>query len=267
MSQIRLVFSDIDDTLLGPGETLDPAVCETIRQVERRGIRFTFASGRVPRSIDPLAEQLGLGESWIVACNGALIYKGREVVQSYSLELAELLPLLETAVRRGYTVLYTEDTKEYCLCETEGSARKRRDRGWYHPVRPLVLPGEPLPDHIIKVNLLNDSAEAEQTEALNLALRQLPGLHITRYGMRGFEIVSAAADKWQGVRYVAERLGIPTGDILCIGDNENDKQMLTYAGVGATVANGLPEIKALSRYVSPEERQFGVADILRHYCL
>mgnify|MGYP000112579639 CR=1 FL=1 len=67
---------------------------------------------------------------------------------------------------------------------------------------------------------------------------------ITHYGNQGLEIVRAGFGKAYGVRQICAGLGISMEQVLAIGDNENDNEMLTQAGIGAAVGNAETATKA-----------------------
>lgn len=258
MSEIRLIACDIDDTLLGPGEKLEPSTIFEIQKWVDQGVHFVFTSGRLPTGIDPLLHEIGLTDSCVVACNGAWVYCGSEILHQSRLLGGLVLPILESVIDAGFTVLYSLGGQEFCHIETPGSEEKRRKRGSYHPIRPL----QPQ-DAVLKLNLLNDSADSETVAAVRKRLNALPGIQITQYGDRGFEIVTADTNKWEGLKCVCQRLHCPSEAVLAIGDNENDSEMLQQVGHAATVQNAIPWIQSLVQYVSPYPRQAGVRDILR----
>ena len=87
----------------------------------------------------------------------------------------------------------------------------------------------------------------------------------TRYGDKAVEIVHPGCTKAAGVAELAKRLNIPMSDVLAIGDDENDLQMLRLAGHTATVQNALAKVKPLVAYVSPYCHSAGVFDAVKHF--
>ena len=79
------------------------------------------------------------------------------------------------------------------------------------------------------------------------------------------EIVHPGCTKAAGVAELAKRLHIPMSDVLAIGDDENDLQMLRLAGHTATVQNALAKVKPLVAYVSPYCHSAGVFDAVKHF--
>ena len=64
--------------------------------------------------------------------HGTLIYRKDEILENHPLRLLELRPLIETALLREMTVLYSLNGTEYCMRENEAVRRKQAERGSYH---------------------------------------------------------------------------------------------------------------------------------------
>lgn len=259
---IRLVVSDIDGTLIRRGEGFPKEVEQAAAELKKRGILFTFASGRLPYMITPFAESLGI-EIPVCACNGTLIYRKDEILENHPLRLLELRPLIETALLREMTVLYSLNGTEYCMRENEAVRRKQAERGSYHPIRP-VREEEWESLWADKVNISD-----EQGRISNLLEWERPladSCDITHYGSQGLEIVRAGFGKAYGVRRICADLCISMNQVLAIGDNENDNEMLAEAGIGAAVGNAEPATKACADLTAQKESGAGVAEVIRRIC-
>ena len=82
------------------------------------------------------------------------------------------------------------------------------------------------------------------------------------YGDGGCEIIPAGCSKAEGMRELARRMGISPSQIMVLGDNANDVEMLKAAGIGVAVANGTEEAKACADYVCREAYTLGVAEAI-----
>ena len=258
---IRLVVSDIDGTLIRRGEGFPKEVEQAAAELKKRGILFTFASGRLPYMITPFAESLGI-EIPVCACNGTLIYRKDEILENHPLRLLELRPLIETALLREMTVLYSLNGTEYCMRENEAVRRKQAERGSYHPIRP-VREEEWESLWADKVNISDEQGEISSLLEWEQPLEG--SCEITHYGNQGLEIVRAGFGKIYGVRQICAGLGISM-QVLAIGDNENDNEMLTQAGIGAAVGNAEAATKACADLTARKESGAGAAEIIRRIC-
>lgn len=263
MKQIKLVVSDIDGTLIRRGEPFPEAVTEAVQELKKRGIAFTFASGRLPYMILPYLEELGLDMPFC-ACNGTLMAWGGRRLESHPLPVRHLRSLMTAACSREMTVLYAVEGVEYCMEENETVRTKRRERGRYHEIRPIA---EEEWDSLLadKVNILDEQGRMPELAYLEGELASC--CDITHYGTEGLEIVAGGYGKEHGIRCLARYLGITADEILAIGDNENDIGMLSLAGIGGVVANGTAEAKACADIAAAAESGAGVAEIIRKVCL
>ena len=79
------------------------------------------------------------------------------------------------------------------------------------------------------------------------------------------DITSAMADKANGIRAIADRLGIDISETMAFGDGGNDESMLRAAGVGVAMGNALDSVKAHADYVTTDVDNDGVWNALKHF--
>lgn len=93
-------------------------------------------------------------------------------------------------------------------------------------------------------------------------------VHFTQSTEIYFEVTHAEATKGLAVQHLAEEvLGISPKEILAIGDNFNDLEMLQYAGVGVAMGNAPPEVQARADWVTGDVEEDGVSLALTKFCL
>ena len=81
------------------------------------------------------------------------------------------------------------------------------------------------------------------------------------------EVHSERSGKGNGLRAVAERLGVAREEILAIGDHINDIKMLRFAGIGVAMGSGLPELRAVADHVTGTLAEDGVAQAIERFVL
>ena len=81
------------------------------------------------------------------------------------------------------------------------------------------------------------------------------------------EILDKRVNKGQGVKMLAEKLGIPRENIMTLGDQENDIAMLEYAGTGVAMGNAIDSVKAVSQFVTKTNMEDGVAYAIQKFVL
>ena len=72
------------------------------------------------------------------------------------------------------------------------------------------------------------------------------------------EISKKDVDKWNAIKYLIEKLGIKKEEVVAIGDNINDREMIKNAGVGIAMGQSMPEIKEVADQVTENNENEGV---------
>ena len=81
------------------------------------------------------------------------------------------------------------------------------------------------------------------------------------------EISLKDVDKWNALKYVADKLGVQDDEIIAIGDNMNDKMMIENAGLGVAMGQSTPLVRDIANFVTDDNNNDGVARALEKYCL
>ena len=81
------------------------------------------------------------------------------------------------------------------------------------------------------------------------------------------EIMNQDADKWNAVKFLADKYKIKTDEVITIGDNVNDEQMLKNAGIGVAMGNSAPYIQEMAKEVTLDNNSGGVANVIEKYIL
>ncbi|MBQ7063495.1 MAG: HAD family phosphatase [Firmicutes bacterium] len=265
---IKLIAIDLDGTLLKDDKTISPEDKEAVAWARAQGVRVVLASGRTLHGMIRFARALDLdcdGEFFVVS-NGAGIYEG-----------GSLKPLFR-AFLSPEAIRFMMDTaseyREELNLQIYVGDRILVDR--YLPSTALYakLAGTP----VTEVESLEPYAEAEMLKAVlvssvpeermkaiqhSLAPRMPEDLKMFQSAEFLLECVSTESGKWTSVQKVANILNIQTDEILCIGDNENDAEMVCRAGVGACPSNANPAVIEVADYVAVRDNNHGgVAEII-----
>ncbi len=75
------------------------------------------------------------------------------------------------------------------------------------------------------------------------------------------------ASKGQGLARLAAHLSIPQQEVMAIGDQDNDADMVAWAGFGVAMGNGSPAVKAVADYVAPPVEEDGAAEAIERFVL
>ena len=275
---IQLIAMDIDGTLLDSRSQLSAGNAEAIAEAAARGIEIMIVTGRRFNSAKLIAEELPC-EVELIVSNGALVKS-----QSGETHLRSLLPA-HTArrvvdateeFRQMSGVIFDRPADNQVIFERidwDGpfvGPYLRRHRSQVAEVMPLAncLNGE----DPVEVMFIGEFARirAAKQRLEGLEFRSHYTLALTEYEERGFSMLDvlrsgvtkgAAREEW------ARRRGIPRENVMAIGDNWNDREMLEYAGLPVVMGNSIPELKSLGWATTLSNDESGVAEAIRRHVL
>jgi Cof subfamily protein (haloacid dehalogenase superfamily) len=274
---VRLIALDIDGTLLNTRWEVSPGNRAAIAEATRRGIEVVLVTGRRYDFALPVVQQIASPLTMIVN-NGAMV-RGKDG----STHLRHLLAK-ETALRvlqatnpwrKSASVVFDRPKANQVIVEKidleEGirGMYYRRNREFLGEAVPLE---SCLSEDPIQVMISGPVAPMRETEK---ALRAVPfarefAMAVTVYEDKDFSMIDvihpdvtkgAALSEWAVLR------GVTREDILAIGDNHNDLEMLSFAGIPVVMGNGVPELKARGWHVTLSNDEDGVAAAIRQFAL
>lgn len=283
---IRLLALDLDGTLLNPRGQLTERNRNAIARARERGVCVAIVTGRRFRDAQPVALDLGLNAP-LISHNGALTKHARtlETVAVFPLPRAAALEALRVGREAGAGALLSDDhvgpgimlydalsRDNPALLAYIAWARRIHGDAGADAVREISSLEEYL-DHD-PVHLSFSGKCAPMSELSSMLKRELGAtakVFSTIYPMLDFtllDVLHPQASKGVGVRAAAAELGISPGEVMAVGDNFNDLEMLRYAGTGVLMGNAeasLRELDGLHMTASNEED--GVALAIEEFIL
>lgn len=267
MQAPRLVATDVDGTLLDPDERVPPRAVAVVDRLVAAGTEFVLVTGRPPRWIPPVTEQLG--RTCLAVCaNGAVLYDATEdhVVWSRSLSAetlarladaaAEALPGCGVAVERVPTRAF--DEAETFLAEPDYS---HAWPGALHVAPRDEVLAQPAVKLLVRAPGLSSDA---MVAALAPAFGDLADLTFST--PRGLvEASPPGVTKATGLAEVAERLGVDAADVVAFGDMPNDLEMLRWAGHGVAMGNAHPALLEAADEITAHHGDDGLALVLERW--
>lgn len=262
---IKLIASDMDDTLLNSKTKLSERNAAAIRKAIDAGIVFLIATGRMYVSVKPYADALGLDVP-LVTYNGALVKgsKSGKVYYEHPLKLETALELLAYCKEKGYYIQSYQGDELWVKEATEFSAEYTRISG---------IPATPVGERLYHpetapYKLLAMTKPEEFQKVWQDIQQQFAGKVVVTSSRDNFlELMEPGVNKWNAVKAVAEVYGIKPEEIMCIGDSNNDLSMIENAGIGVAVANAKPAVRAAAKLVTVSNDEDGVAQVIEQVLL
>jgi Cof subfamily protein (haloacid dehalogenase superfamily) len=274
---IKLIGIDVDGTLLDSHGHLPPENLTALQQAASRGIQLVIVTGRsfffaLP-AVAALPEPLTL-----IVHNGAIAR-----TRAGTTLIRRLLPrpiarhvLMHTAAWRDCAVLLFDRPRERQM------VYDRMD--WQHPNRVRFHARNR--DILEAVDALEDALTEDPIQvafnggvhAMRTVIDQLRGhpaagdlsISLTEYPHRDFSLVdvcAAGTTKGATLAQLAAHLSIDRSEVMAIGDNFNDREMLAWAGTGVVMGNAAVELKSAGFAVTGSNDDAGLAQAIRKYAL
>ncbi|MDT7541404.1 MAG: hypothetical protein QOE33_1308 [Acidobacteriota bacterium] len=283
---IRLIALDLDGTLLDKRGHVSERNRAAIALARARGVEVAIVTGRRFRDARPLALELGLDVP-VIAHNGALTKHARtlETVAAVLLPLDAARATLRVARAHGADALVSDDA--------EGAGVLVYDHIDEHdrPVAEYIawsrrMHGEEAAGAVVQVASLEEyldhapvhitfSGTQDKTERLMETFARELGASVklmtTIYPRINFgliDVIHPDVSKGTGLAAVAAEQRVARDEVMAVGDNHNDREMLEYAGTRVIVANAEPalfEIKGVRVVASHDED--GVAEAIENFVL
>jgi hypothetical protein len=252
---IRLLALDLDGTLLNSHGQLSERNRLALQEARERGVRVAVVTGRRFRDARPIALEIGL-DTPVISHNGALTKHARtlETVNATLLPLDAAREVLRVGREEAMDAMVSDDPvgKGVLVYDriSDGNYALGRYITWSRRIH-----GDEADDAIRRVDSLEEYLDHPPVHisfsgscAVMIAMRErlieeigdAIKVFTTEYRKQDFtllDVLSPAASKGVGVAASAAEYGIAREEVMAIGDNQNDLEMLQYAGTGILMGN------------------------------
>ena len=266
---IRLLATDIDGTLLNPQFQISDGDLMALRRAHEAGVEIVLVTGRRHTFALPIAKQLGF-DLWLISSNGAVTRSLAGETFHRDMMPAETCRRLCGAMQefRGNTVLtFDQETKGAIVLERldELGASIRRWLEKNIEYIEFVVP--------IEKALVRDPVQAMfcgTMERMTEALRALDAAGMdgtvtvlrTEYPARDLsmvDVLNAGCSKGHALSRWAAHRGYQREEVMAVGDNHNDVEMLEFAGHPVIMGNACAELRGRGWTVTRGNDACGVA--------
>lgn len=256
---IQLIASDLDGTLLNDQGKLSPRTVAAVKAAVAAGFQMVLASGRPPRTMQPIADQLGLRNIG-VASNGAILYDfaSQQVIDNRHVPRETLRNIILRLKEREPSVCFATEHGHHVGTEPHFP----RPDTWVSGIAPKIGDIDTLcAEDVIKLAVHHPDHAVEQLAEL---VRAVAGneLSVTFSGMHFVEVAAAGVSKALGLADVCKRLGVAPEHVVAFGDMPNDLAMLSFVGRGVAVGNAHPDVMAEGYETTASNDEDGVARVI-----
>lgn len=262
-----LLCSDLDGTLLSTKSDVSEFTIAEISRIKEK-IKVILVSARMPKAMTYLQKRLGIEDQPLVCYNGALVLDGETVLASETIPVPTLKEIHQLAEIHALKIglyyndeWYVEVTSERVEKEikyTKASPEFRPTLTTYNDWENRKITGA----H--KVMLMGSKASCD---AIFSKLEEGYEHEIASYRSNDtlIELAPKSVSKLSAIQLLLKDETLE--NVIAFGDNYNDIAMLKHVGCGVAVANAREEVKAISKYITTENTDNGVAKFISKHIL
>lgn len=263
ITKCRIIFSDIDGTLLNSRHHVSERTKQKILELEKRGIPFILVSARSPKGVGLIQREIG-NHSPIVCYSGGLILDEKGApINSFPLPLEQAIRLKQLLQKNCPNVCCNAYGMEQWAVDDDQNPWVKREEsitlekaltgslekifGKDGSIHKFLLMGEP-----------DDITLAEQ-----VLKKQDANLSIVRSNANYLEVMEQSATKSAGIRILCRYYGLSPEQAIAFGDGENDIDMLRAVRVSFAMANAPEQVKRQARFTTKSNDEEGIWEALK----
>lgn len=259
---IKMVATDIDGTILPYHSDFSKEVMECIQKLEQQGVKVVLVTGRMHSSAVPLSDKLGL-KNPIISYQGGLIkdYEGKTL---YQVNLDNTITKEIIAWARENNVhlnLYLDD-KLYV--ENDNDVIKYYIQGKFVDYKVCSFDDLEI-QNVNKVLAIDINNPDTVTSWVDILRKKYPDLYIVKSTPYFCEIGASGAKKSLGVEFLANLWGLKKSEILTIGDQNNDIDLIQSGGIGVAMGNATEELKSCAQYITETVENNGFVSAMEKF--
>lgn len=267
----KIVFFDIDGTLVSKGNYIPETTIEAIAELKKNNIEPVLATGRPPLLMADIAKKLGI-DSYISMNGQYIVFEGK-VIESNPIPMDLVDELVEFANgRKDGVIVCTE--KEIII----NSRISLSPDSWYLKALKKLASFIPtrfelaIREIAMKQKIKKKDYENKEIYMVNLKvdrkdeasyLANFESLHFTRASEHTMDAINHGVSKAKGIEKLLKHLNVALEDTVAFGDGLNDLEMIEYVGTGIAMGNAFEELKEKAGFVTNSVYNDGIMEALK----
>lgn len=266
MTNVKMIFIDMDGTLLNSKNEITEMTKRTISLVRNvRNIPVILISSRMPSGMLFLQKELGIDDP-IVCYSGSLILCNENNILLNKTINSQLLKYLYDFIKTRKIhmsmyesfIWYVEDMDYWAKQESEITRTDPKVINYNNKI-------EEWEKHDSGPNKILCMGESYAINKLNIDIKSKFNLNASKSKPTYLEIMPNDVSKITAIKFLSEKYNVQISDIMAIGDNFNDIDMIKNVGYGIAMGNAPDEVKLSSRYVTLSNDNEGVVKAIEKF--
>ncbi|MCP8967737.1 Cof-type HAD-IIB family hydrolase [Ectobacillus ponti] len=236
----KIVFFDIDGTLLDEEKQIPDSTRKAVRQLQEAGIYTAIATGRTPAMFDWVREELGIHS--YVSINGQYVVFEGEEIHSNPMSPDALGELVDAAGRNGHPVAFHNHDSIYVT---------EKDHPFIRSGYQSLLMEHPEWDaEFYKHSPVHQGILFCEEGQEQQYMEQYPHFSFIRWHPLAVDVLPQGCSKAMGIQQFLAKAGLRREHSYAFGDGLNDIEMLSFVGTGVAMGNAVPALKRQAKHVT-----------------
>ncbi len=271
---VRLIAMDMDGTLLNHDCLIPAENLKAMREAVNAGIYLAIVSGRVTEDISHFMSDAGFNDCYVLGLNGGYWQEkphGKAIYEKYMDDSA-----VEACIRilEEEQVTYSAFGRDHIAISRPFKTGKELEHWGTHILRKGNLQYTFGMEGILKQRALGtnklvyiDREDTSRLARIRTRIEMIPGVEVTSSWNNNIEIMPTGVHKGSALAELAKRLHLDAGQVMAIGDNDNDIPMLAWAGYGVAMGNASDGARNAAEFETTDNQNAGVAKAIRRFAL
>jgi Cof subfamily protein (haloacid dehalogenase superfamily) len=252
----HIVFFDIDGTLINEDRRIPDSTKESIRRLRNNNIEIVIATGRAPCQFDMLADDLDIHS--FVSCNGGyVVYKG-ETIYKNPISKNSLEQLVNVSCKCKHPLVFVSSNNCYSNYNQHPHVNEA-----FHWLKLNHTP-DYNPDCWKETDIFQVYLYCQQHEETYYT-KYIDDLTLLRAYSTYMDVFPRGGSKAKGVEAILNHLGLSPSEAVAFGDGLNDREMLSFVGMGIAMGNAheglLPYADWRTRHVNDDGILYGLQKV------
>src|SRR5699024_2939718 len=252
----KIVFFDIDGTLVDEHKNIPLSAKQAIEELKRNDVYVAIATGRAPFMFEEIRKELDINS--YVSFNGQHVVFEGEVIYENPIDQEPLETLYEASALNNFPMIFICDKDMRATTDNHPHIKEslanlklnypQVDSNYYH--------GRPIYQALL-------FCEQDQ----NAFIAKHNALDFIRWHRFSYDVLTGGGSKAVGIDKIISASGLNKADAFAFGDGLNDMEMIQEVGVGIAMGNAVPSLKKVADYTTSTVDEQGILKGLEYYNL
>ena len=253
---IKIIFCDMDGTLLTSESKLPEGFDETIAELKKRGVIFSPASGRQYFSLLKSFKKYE-DEFLFLAEGGAIVMRNGKEIYSHEMPKKIALKIIHAGDTMKNILKVFCGKKDAYILESQNFSEFTNELAKYYTHHKTVDIWENIDDEPLKVAFFDPSGNS-RVNVYEKLLPFEPAVQVIPSSDYWVDVMMPNVNKGHAIKKIQRLLDIKPEECAAFGDYLNDYEMFNSVGYGVAMANAHPELKKVAKFETVSNDEYGV---------